>query len=146
MDFTAPISSIMTRKLVTVIPTDRLTRVKEIFDSSRFHHIPVVKNKTLLGLISRVDFVQFLKGAGYANQEDLIETSRLDNFTVEDVMTKKLATLESTDRINVALEVFGENLFHAIPIVDHGELVGILTTLDVIKALQKEDTIRIMSN
>jgi hypothetical protein len=29
--------------------------------------------------------------------------------------TKHLATLESSDRINVALDVFAENLFHSIP-------------------------------
>lgn len=143
MDFTAPISTLMTRKLMTVVPSDRLTRVKEIFDSSRIHHIPVVKNEALVGLISRVDLAQYMKGAGYADFDELVENSRLHSYTAQEVMTTKIATLESTDRINVALEVFAENLFHAIPIVDNGELVGILTTLDVIKALKEEDTVRI---
>ena len=146
MNFTAPISTIMTRKLITVMPSERLTKVKEIFDSSRIHHIPVVKYTTLVGLISRVDLIQFMKGAGHADFDALIENSRLLSYTAEDVMTTKIATLESTDRINVALEVFAENLFHAIPIVDNGELVGMLTTLDIIKALKEEDTVRIKSN
>jgi acetoin utilization protein AcuB len=146
MDFTAPISTLMTRKLMTVVPSDRLTRVKEIFDSFRIHHIPVVNNSTLVGVISKADLAQYMKGAGYADYDELIENSRLHSYTAEDVMTTKLATLSSTDRINVAIEVFAENLFHAIPIVDDGELVGILTTLDVIKALKEEDTKRIKSN
>ena len=146
MNFTAPISTMMTRKLVTVMPTDRLTRLKEIFDTTRIHHIPVVNYTTLVGLISKVDLVQFLKGAGYSNYDELIEHSRLESYTVQDVMITKIATLESTDRINVALEIFSENLFHAIPIVDNGELVGMLTTLDIIKALKEEDTLRIKSH
>ena len=146
MNFTAPISTIMTRKLITVMPSERLTKVKEIFDSSRIHHIPVVKYTTLVGLISRVDLIQFMKGAGHVDFDALIENSRLLSYTAEDVMTTKIATLESTDRINVALEVFAENLFHAIPIVDNGELVGMLTTLDIIKTLKEEDTVRIKSN
>jgi acetoin utilization protein AcuB len=145
MDFTAPISSIMTRKLITVMPSDRLTVVKEIFDTTRIHHIPVVKYTTLVGLISKVDIAQYFKGAGFGNYE-LVDISRLNNYTAEDIMTTGIATLESTDRINVALEVFAENLFHAIPIVDNGGLVGMLTTLDVIKALQEEDTRRIKSH
>jgi CBS domain-containing protein len=48
--------------------------------------------------------------------------------------------------MNVALEVLSENLFHAIPIVDDGELVGMLSTLDIIKALQAEDLARIKAN
>jgi acetoin utilization protein AcuB len=144
MDFTAPISTIMTRKLITVSPNDRLVSVKEIFDSTRIHHIPVVRYTTLVGLISKMDMAQYLKGAGFGNYE-LVDISRLNHFTAEDIMTTGIATLESTDRINVALEVFAENLFHAIPIVDNGDLVGILTTLDVIKSLQEEDTRRIKS-
>jgi acetoin utilization protein AcuB len=47
-------------------------------------------------------------------------------------MTKGLAVLESNDRIGVAIEIFKENLFHAIPIVDDEELKGIVTTFDLI--------------
>ena len=50
-------------------------------------------------------------------------------------MTEKNATLRSSDRISVAIETFKENLFHAIPIVDHGKLVGIVTTHDIINCL-----------
>lgn len=143
MDLSAPISSIMTRKLVTAVPNDRLTHIKEIFKNSRIHHIPVVKYTTLVGLISRVDFNHFVNGVGHAEVDQLVEQGRLNSYTAEEIMTTKLATLESTDRVNVAVEIFAENLFHAIPIVDDGELVGILTTFDLIKALQAEDTIRI---
>jgi len=146
MEFTAPLSTIMTKKLITVMPGDKLTYVKEIFDTTRIHHVPVVKYRTLVGLISREDLAQFVRGAernmdGNPNGYHLFE-----QYTAEEVMTTGLATLESTDRINVAIEVFAENLFHAIPIVDDGELVGIVTTLDVIKSLQAEDTNRIKSN
>ena len=145
MEFTAPLSTIMTRKLVTVMPSDKLSVVREIFDSTRIHHVPVVKYKTLVGIISRVDLVQFVKGAEQI-QDGLKRNNLLEQNTVEAVMTTGIATLESTDRINVAIEVFAENLFHAIPIVDDGELTGIVTTLDVIKALQAEDMKRILSN
>jgi len=146
MEFTSPLSTIMTKKLVTVMPGDKLSYIKDIFDTTRIHHIPVVKYKTLVGLISRANVAQFIRGAernvdGHPNGHP-----SYDHYTAEDVMTTGLATLESTDRINVAIEVFAENLFHAIPIVDDGELVGIVTTLDVIKSLQAEDTNRIKSN
>jgi len=46
--------------------------------------------------------------------------------------------LDPNDRINVALEIFMVNRFHAIPVVENDELIGILTTYDIIKALATE--------
>lgn len=143
MDYTAPVSKFMTRKLVTAIPSDRMSVIKEIFDTQRIHHIPVVKFKTLVGLISKTDFMHFLRGMETTPYDQMVEKSRLEHYTAEDIMTTGIATLESTSRVNVALQVFAENLFHAIPIVDDGELVGILTTFDIIKILVEEDNARI---
>jgi len=146
MNFTAPISKFMTRKLLTVSPVDKMSLVKEIFDNHRIHHIPVVKYTTLVGIISKTDFVHFLKGMNTSPYDKIINDSRLERYKVEEIMTKGIATLESTDRMNVALQVFSENLFHAIPIVDNEEIVGILTTYDVIKMLLEEDNERMKAN
>ena len=146
MIFTAPVSKLMTRKLITVSPLDKMSAVKEIFDSSLVHHVLVVRHKLLVGLISKTDYVQFLKCANAFASDSLAESARLNSYKVEDVMTKGLATLESTDRINVALQVFAENRFHALPVVDDGDVVGILTTYDIIKALLEEDDARIKGN
>ena len=45
MNLFAPVSSLMTNHhlLVTVGPEEPLTKVKEIFDTHTFHHIPVVR-------------------------------------------------------------------------------------------------------
>ncbi len=146
MDFTAPVSKFMTKKPVTVHPRDRMSAVKEIFDKQRIHHIPVVKDSVLVGIISKTDYLHFLRGNNINEYEKLIDNSRLHSYTAEDVMTKGIASLESSERINVALEIFSENLFHAIPIIDKGELVGILTTLAIIKVLMEEDRVRMLSN
>ncbi|MDX1665798.1 MAG: CBS domain-containing protein [Saprospiraceae bacterium] len=50
-----------------------------------------------------------------------------------------MAKLSPKDRINVALEIFMENRFHAIPVVSDNELVGIVTTFDIIKELASEE-------
>ncbi|MEP6647550.1 MAG: CBS domain-containing protein [Saprospiraceae bacterium] len=146
MDFTAPISTLMSRKLVTVTPGDRIADIKEIFDHHSIHHIPVVKYKTLVGIISKSDFLLFLQDENNPSYSKVTEQCRQYNYKVEDIMTTGIATLESTDRMNVALQLFSENLFHAIPVVDEDELVGMLTTFDIIKALLEEDNSRIMAN
>ncbi|MEM9820778.1 MAG: CBS domain-containing protein [Bacteroidota bacterium] len=138
MNLLAPVSSIMTTDLITVNPKDKLAVIKSIFDQNRIHHIPVVRFRKLIGLISHVDLQYFLKGLSKNNYEDVLNEIRLKNYFAEDIMTTGLATLAPSDRINIALAVFNENRFHAIPIVENDALVGMLTTYDIIKALSRE--------
>jgi acetoin utilization protein AcuB len=143
MNFTAPVSQFMTRKLVTVLPTDKLDFVRDIFEKQNIHHLPVVKFRTLVGFISKTDLLNFRKGLKITSEEALEEKARLKHYSVEDIMKTGIATLEPTDRLNVALQLFLENRFHALPIVENGELVGMLTTFDIIKLLVEEDNARI---
>lgn len=135
MDLLAPVSTIMTTNLITVNPEDKLEVVKQIFDEHHIHHIPVVRFKKIVGLISDTDLKYFLKGFGGDDYGKALDSARLQTYKAEDIMTKGLAKVESSDRINVVLEVFKVNRFHAIPVVDNDELVGIVTTFDIIKAV-----------
>ncbi|MBK7477086.1 MAG: CBS domain-containing protein [Haliscomenobacter sp.] len=139
MNVLAPIKTIMSSDLVTVNPADKLTLVKEIFDEHNIHHIPVVRFKELVGIISKTDFLHFLRGFSPNDEDRFVNYARLRAYTAEEIMTKGLAKLDPDDRINVALEIFLVNRFHAIPVVKNDELVGILTTYDIIKALAKEN-------
>ena len=139
MNLLAPVSTIMTKDLITVNPKDKLTEVKRLFEENSIHHLPVVRFKTLVGIISKTDLLHFLKGLGKdTTGEQYLNEVRLNNYCAEDIMTSGMAKLEPDDRINVALEVFKVNLFHALPVVENDELVGILTTYDIIKTLADE--------
>ncbi len=134
MNVFAPVSTIMSTDLVTISPEANLREAKEIFDTHSFHHLPVVHFRKIVGIISRTDMDRFVgglkKGAGTT---ELLETTR-----VEEIMTKGLGKLEPDDRINVALEIFSKNWFHALPVVQNDELVGIVTTQDIIRTLLNE--------
>lgn len=138
MNVLAPVKKIMTTKLITVNPKDKLTAVKEIFDNNKIHHIPVVRYKEIVGIISKSDFLHFLRGFNRNEEDRFVNDARLRVYNAEDIMTSGLAKVNPEDRINVALEVFLENRFHAIPVIEGTELVGIITTFDIIRALAKE--------
>ncbi len=138
MDVSAPVSTIMTKKLITVNAEDNLEKVKEIFDNNRIHHIPVVRSREIEGIVSKTDYLYFIRGYSNNPEDQYINAARLKGYKVRDIMTSGLAKVESSDKISVALEVFKLNLFHAIPVVDNKELVGIVTTHDIIKKLAEE--------
>jgi acetoin utilization protein AcuB len=138
MNVYAPVSSIMTTHLITLNPDDSLEMVKDIFDKHNIHHIPIVRHNTLIGLVSKHDFEHFHRGLSTNFDDRFVNQTLMKTHKVKEIMVEKLAKLEPTDRINVALEVFSLNRFHALPVVENDELVGIVTTHDIIKTLAKE--------
>jgi acetoin utilization protein AcuB len=140
MNIFAPISSLMTdhKHLITVSPEDSLATVKQIFNEHKFHHIPVVHFREIVGIVSRSDFDYFMGGASHYEEDKYVNELRLERTKVTEIMVKRLGKVAPDDRINVALEVFLINRFHALPVVEDGELVGILTPFDIMTALSKQ--------
>jgi len=138
MNILAPVRTIMTSKLFTVSPTDKLIKVREIFDTHAIHHIPVVRFKEIIGIVSKTDLLYFMRGYHLNDEDRFVNEARLRAFTAEEIMTKGMAKISPNDRISVAIEIFLANRFHAVPVVENEELVGIVTTFDVMKALASE--------
>lgn len=128
----------MTTHLITVNPEDNLLKVKELFDKHHIHHLPVVRFREIVGIISKTDFTHFTGGLSHHERDLERNQHRLEKAKAEDIMTRGLGKVEPDDRINVVLEVFTKNLFHALPVVENGELVGMVTTFDVIRALSED--------
>ncbi len=135
MNLFAPISTIMTTELKTVGPSDTLMKIEDIFKSEKIHHIPVVVDDKIVGLISQSDYLFFMRGFTSDRDDQRMNGLRLRAFKANEIMTTSLATMEPDEKINIALEVFKKNLFHAIPIVENDLLVGIVTTFDIIEHL-----------
>lgn len=132
MNDLSQVKEIMTDKLITVNPETPISEIEVIFSENRIHHIPVTEEKKFVGIISKSDYLFFKRGYNDLKIEDSYDKLRTNRETAGSIMTKGVAVLESKDRIGVALKIFKENLFHAIPIVDGEELKGIVTTFDII--------------
>ena len=131
-----PIKNLMTTDVVTIRPNDLMMVAKEVFDTNSFHHIPVVdEDEQLVGIISRHDYNKMLTTFSvFKNSKaDVANRKFMMSMLVKDVMTKHVAKLHPEDPITVALGIFKENLFHALPIVDdENKVVGMLTTFDML--------------
>jgi len=132
MNLLDPISSIMTSNVISLQPNSSIAEAAEIFKAKRINHIPIVDNEQLLGIVSKSDYLFFRRGFLNDKNDERVEEIRISNYEVQDIMTQGIATIEPNEKINVALEIFKENLFHAIPIVEDGKLKGIVTTFDII--------------
>lgn len=127
-----PISHIMTKSVVTVNENDDLRKVVETLKKHTIRHIPIVRGKDVVGIISRSDINRLTFGALFEGQEGADEAI-LDMLTIAQVMTSKPKTVSSDTIIRDLAEIFAKEEFHALPVVDNGELKGIVTTTDVLK-------------
>ena len=129
------ITKIMSAKIVTVEMDDTLHVVKEIFDHSHFHHLLVVENYKLAGVISDRDLFRSI--SPYV--ETVAETAR-DAATlkkrVHQIMTRKAITLTPDATVADAIHTFNSNNISCIPIVDeNNKPVGIVSWRDILKHL-----------
>ena len=139
MNLFVPVSSLMTRNVISVNPNDPLSKVKHIFEEHSFHHLPVTENEKLVGMVSRTDFAYYFGSISKLSESRNANEAYLYNHTVNAIMVKGLGKLEPDDRLEIAIDVFSRNLFHALPVVENGKLVGILTTHDIIKTLNTDE-------
>lgn len=129
-----PISKIMTTEVRTVHVGQKLSEVRRMLAENPYHHVPVVSGKELVGMISATDIVR-LSLAIYGVDERAVDSMLDSQHTIEGVMTKELSTIGIKQTVRDAAEVFASASFHSLPVVDDGDLVGIVTTTDVIQYL-----------
>ena len=130
-----PVADVMTRDLLIVQPSDHLDKVRDIFAANNIHHIPVVDAQGMLaGILSKADFnrvshvLTILDPVQYKEYNDALYRTT----TAGDIMTRQVTTVSPGDSLRIVAEIFRENLFHAVPVLDHGILVGLITTHDLI--------------
>ncbi|WP_310994300.1 CBS domain-containing protein [Aequorivita marina] len=130
-----PISSIMTKNVITLNHTDDLETAERIFKSKKIRHIPVVSGEAIIGILSYTDLLRISFADSIGEDETDIDTTVYNMFTIEQVMAKNLVSVESTSSIKEVAEILAKKEFHALPVVDDGKLVGIVTTTDLINYL-----------
>ena len=71
---------------------------------------------------------------GRLNNPNGAELDALDDYTVEEIMSRPLVVLSSRDDVLRAATTMEEKSIHRVIVVDGGELVGIVSTLDIVRA------------
>lgn len=130
-----PISQIMTKNLVKLNLNDNLTKAESLFKKHKIRHIPVVNGDKIVGMLSYTDLLRISFADATDDSGTSVETTVYDMFTLEQVMTNQVKTLQADDYVKDAAEIFTTAEFHALPVIEKDKLVGIVTTTDIIKYL-----------
>lgn len=134
MPLTKPVSTIMTVNPVVANQFHNFSQVLRLFSEFPVHHLPIVDtNNKLIGIISSNDLPKVFSDLCNRPEKVMMDFDAIDRaVNLKDIMTPNPVTVSSTDTISAAAEVFANRKFSALPVVDNGELVGILSVKDVV--------------
>ena len=133
-----PISTIMTKNVITLNHSDNLITAERLFKKHNIRHIPVVSGEELMGILSYTDLLRISFVDAIEDEENDVESIVYNMFTIEQVMAKNLITISSSSTIKEVAEILADKEFHALPIVDNDKLAGIVTTTDLINYLLQQ--------
>jgi CBS domain-containing protein len=88
-------------------------------------------------MLSYTDLLRISFADAFNEDEDEVDTVVYNMFTIEQVMAKNLVSVSSDTPIKEVAQLLAKKEFHALPVVDEGKLVGIITTTDLINYMIK---------
>lgn len=126
------VDQLMSKDIITVSPYDTLEVVSKIFVRKQIHHLPVVFENQLVGIISNTDVERAVQGKSLFINHNLDQHNQtLKEITlVTSIMTKDVTTIESNVDIKEAYAILKAKSYRSLVITEKGELVGILTPMD----------------
>ena len=130
------IRDLMTDKPITVDRDTPVLEARQIMLGKRIRHLLVTDGAKLAGMVTDRDIRLNLPSP--ATSLSVWEINYLlARLTVESVMTKALVTVSPGWDPRDAAVLMLDHKIGALPVVDNGELVGIITETDLLRAFVK---------
>lgn len=127
-----PVSEIMTKELITIFEDESVKNVQDLFNKHKIHHLPVIDRKgQLTGIVSKQDLMRVAMNMHKGNSNG--EMVDFQSIVVEEMMTPDPIYIEPEDTLGLAADIFLANEFHSLPVVEDDQLVGIITTHDLLR-------------
>ena len=110
----------MTHNPVTVASKALLSTAREKMTAGKFRHVPVVQDGVLVGILTDRDLRQYV---------GVEERTR-----IEAAMTETPLTVAPTLTVEEATQLMLKHQISGLPVIESGQLVGIITTSDILNA------------
>jgi len=134
VDSKKQVREIMKKNLHFVSPDDRVVHARRIMIDQNIARLPVVDKGKLVGMISDTEIAFALadlkKSLPLGRQKH-----RLDELLVEDVMKTPVVWTESKITISEAAKIMLNKNLGALPVIDNGKLVGIISRTDLLNTI-----------
>ena len=130
-----PVSYHMTRHVITAELGLQIREAARMMISRGVRRLPVVRERELVGIITSVDILRYF---GTSKVFERMRSYRVDeamSVGVEEIMTRDVLTVVPDTDVGEVAGLMRERGCGGIPVVDGGELVGIMTEHDMLELL-----------
>ncbi len=132
------VEDIMSRRLVTVGMDDSLRTIRHLFQTHSFHHLMVVEDGQLQGVISDRDYLKLITPVVEQDLGSATEMAVLKR-RAHQIMSRKPVTIRPEADLEAAIARFLDDKVSCLPVVDAaGGLCGVLSWKDVLRLVRAQ--------
>jgi acetoin utilization protein AcuB len=123
---------IMAKAVISVDIDERLPEIKKILETHAFHHLPVIENGKLVGIISDRDLLRIISPFIDRVSEQPRDLDTL-NRAAHQVMTRQPISVKAETPIEEILAWFKRVDISCLPVIDNeGQVIGMISWRDLI--------------
>lgn len=122
------IEAIMSTNLITVEPSATIAEARALMHEHRIHHVPVVRNGHLVGLITLTNVL----AATDSFLRDPKNRIHANEIRIEEAMVTDVATVDVSASLRHAALFLERHKIGCLPVMDGDNLVGIITDTDFV--------------
>lgn len=115
-------------KVYTVPPETTALACAQMLNELKIGALIVMDQKNVLGIVSERDLVS----------EVLADEKDPSNIKVQDIMSKSLHTVNSKMTVQESMKLVTEKRCRHLPVIDDGQLTGLISIGDLTKAVMLE--------
>jgi acetoin utilization protein AcuB len=134
MPFKRLVADIMTSNPVTVTPRNAIRTAINLMREGGYRRLPVVDRGRLVGIITDRD-LRRAANSPFVVREQWYDNFILDHIEVGSCMTPNPLTIEPSTLIAEAARMMRNHKIGGLPVVEEGQLVGIVTETDLLDFL-----------
>lgn len=124
----------MTRAPVTIRVGETARGAAALMRANKIRHLPVVDEAgTLVGIVTDRDIRQILFAPAMRSRAGDLD-SLAEQLTVGEIMSSPVVTTTPLTDLADAAKVMHERKIGALPVIERGRVVGILSEIDVLRA------------
>jgi len=126
------VRDVMTAEPTCVTCGTSVLELVRIFHEKQFRHLLVVgEGDRLLGVVSDRDVGRCFGPTAYPDE------AKLANIRTEQIMSRDVITIDCNTSVREAIDMMHAQGVSCLPVVDGRQLVGIITTSDLLRLLRK---------
>ena len=135
---TLAVEDVMSSALRVTTPGSPISTVTHDMTTYRFRRLPVVSDDVLFGIITATDIMRYLGSREIFGQLTTGNIAEVTGLPVRNLMAGNLFTTTPGKSVNDAAREMLEKNIGALPVIEGGRLIGLVTEFDLVRAFAEE--------